>query len=175
MTGDDERAAAEDEPAPAGAAQGEKAGTFLVTAADRDAAVLSDVADGQVHTLGSNPGVETGEVVRATLEPEGPLGVTWRLADVAERWTPAIEAVDDAPGERARALADDGGTGRLARVSIDGGELHVLGVDDERTEGAVADVVADEATRRIAARLGARRVEVRGAAGVVGVRYLRSE
>lgn len=160
----------DDGPAPA-----QKSGTFLVTTADPGSAELSDVADGQVLPLGSNPGLEAGEVVRATLEPEGPLGVTWRLAGVGERWTPAIEALDELPGERARELAPGEGTGRLARVRIDGGELHVLRVDDERTDGAVADVVADEATRRIAARLGARRVEVRGGAGVVAMRYLRSE
>lgn len=172
MAGDGERAAADDEPAPTGA-HGEKSGTFLVTVADDESAMLSDAADGQVHPLGSNHDVEAGEVVRGTLEPEGPLGVTWRLADVAERWTPAIEAVDESPGRRAREVAADREPGRLSRVEIDEGMLHVLSLPPERTEAAVEDVLADETTRRVAARLGARRVEVRGAAGVVGVRYLR--
>lgn len=150
-----------------------KSGTFLVTAADEGSAVLSDVADGQVHPLGANPDLEVDEVLEATLAPEGPLGVTWRPVEIVERWTPAIEAVDDPPGERARELADDPGTGRLSQVPIDDGELHVLAVEVGRTESAVEDVLADETTRRIAARLGARHVEVRGEAGVVGVRYLR--
>lgn len=53
-----------------------KSGTFLVTAADEGSAVLSDVADGQVHPLAANPGFEVDEVLEATLAPEGPLGVT---------------------------------------------------------------------------------------------------
>lgn len=151
----------------------EKAGTFLVTAADEGSAVLSDVADGQVCPLGENPGFEAGEVVGATLEPVGALGVTWRPAEVVERWTPTVEAVEESPGRRAREVAEDQEPGRLSRVDVDDGELHVLSVPPGRTEAAVEDVLADETTRRVAARLGARRVEVRGEAGVVGVRYLR--
>lgn len=152
-----------------------KSGTFLVTAADEGSAVLSDVADGQVHPLGANPGFEQGEVTSATIAPEAPLGVTWYPVEVAERWTPEIESVEEPPGERARELAAEEGTGRLARTSIPGGELHVIAVAADRTGDAVSDVLADETTLRIAARLGARRVEVRGEAGVVGVRYLTRE
>ena len=150
-----------------------KTGTFLVTSADEGSAVLSSVTDGQVCPLGANPGFEAGEVVAATLVPEGPLGVTWRAAEVDERWRPEVEAVDGSPGRRAREAAEDLGAGRLARVSIDEGELHVLAVPTERTEAAAGEVAADETTLRIAARLGARRVEVRAEAGVVGVRYLQ--
>lgn len=164
---EDEREATE------GSEASEKSGTFLVTAADEGSAVLSDVADGQVCPLGENPGFEAGEVVGATLVPEGALGVTWRPAEVVERWTPVIEAVDEAPGRRALEVADGQEAGRLSRVDIDEGELHVLSLPPERTEAAVQDVLADETTRRVAARLGAKRVEIRGEAGVVGVRYLR--
>lgn len=173
--GEDDRTGpdgADDEAGALGTAQDEKSGTFLVTAADEGSAVLSDVADGQVHPLGANPGFEVGEVAEATLATEGPLGVTWYPIEVADRWRPTIEAVDDPPGERARDLAEDPETGQLARAPFDGGELHVVAVDAERTEAAVEDVLADETTLRVAARLGARRVEVRGEAGVVGVRYL---
>lgn len=149
-----------------------KSGTFLVTAADDDAVVLSALADGQVCPLASNPGFSVGEVLEATLAPEDPLGVTWRPVDVVERFTPEVESVEGPPGERARAAAAAEEPGRLVRVSIDAGELHVLVVEPGDTEAAVEDVVADETTRRVAARLGARRVEVRGADGVVGVRYL---
>lgn len=150
-----------------------KSGTFLVTAADEASAVLAAVGDGQVCPLDSNPGLSVDDVVEATLASVGPLGVTWHPVDVVERWTPEIEAVDEAPGERAREAAEDQEPGQFARVTTDSGELHVLVVETEHTETAVEDVLADETTRRIAARLGARRVEVRGAGGVVGVRYLR--
>lgn len=178
MAGDEgERPAGDDGEAPGTDAgetgRSEKSGTFLVTSADEASAVLSDVADGQVHPLGANPGFEAGEVAEATLAPEGPLGVTWYPVTVAERWRPAIEDVDEPPGQRALELAADPGSGRLSRFPIDGGELHAISVEPERTEDAVVDVLADDTTLRIAARLGARRVEVRGAAGVVGVRYFR--
>ena len=162
----------DDAAAARGPVEGEKSGTFLVANADDDSAVLSDVADGQVHPMGVNPGFEEGEVAAATIAPEGPLGVTWYPVEVAERWRPRIEAVDEPPGERARELADDPESGRLSRVPLEDGELHVVAVEAGRTDEAVEDVLADATTRRIAARLGARRVEVRGAAGVVGVRYL---
>lgn len=172
-----ERAGTDDESPPEtgrGETGGdEKSGTFLVTAADEESAVLSDVEDGQVHPLSANPGFEEGEVTEATLAPEGALGVTWYPLEVDERWRPTIEALDEPPGERARDLAEDEETGRLSRASIEAGELHVISVAAERTEEAVEDVLADETTLRIAARLGARRVEVRGEAGVVGVQYLQ--
>lgn len=149
-----------------------KTGVFLVTAADEGSAVLSSVEDGQVCPLADNPGFAVDEVVEATIEPADPMGVTWRPVDVLDRWTTAIAAVDGAPGTRARSVADESAQGEVTRVTIDDGELHVLAVDPGRTESAVEDVVADETTRRIAARLGASRVEVRGDGGVVAVRYL---
>lgn len=157
----------------AGAGDDAKSGTFLVTAADDASAVLSAVGDGQVCALSSNPDLSVGDVVEATLAPEGPLGATWRVVDLVERWRPEVEAVDEAPGDRAAALAADQSEGNLTRVELESGELHVISVAAERTEDAVRDVVDDETTRRVAARVGARRVEVRGAGGVVGVRYLR--
>lgn len=149
-----------------------KSGTFLVTVADGDTGVLSAVADGQVCPLAANPGFAEGEVVEATLAAEGPLGVTWRPVEVAARWTPEIVALEEPPGARARGLVEGASPGRLVRDAIDGGERHVLVVPPAHTDAAVADVLADETTRRVAARLGARRVEVRGGDGIVDVRYL---
>lgn len=149
-----------------------KTGTFLVTAADETSAVFASVEDGQVCPLAENPDYEADEVVAGTLEAADPMGVTWRVREVEARWTPTIAAVDADPGERARSAAEEQAVGEMTQVSVGDGELHVLAVDPRRTGSAVEDVVADETTRRIAARLGARRVEVRGADGVVAVRYL---
>lgn len=149
----------------------EKSGTFLVTAAD-EAAELADVGDGQVLALSSNPGLSTGDVVEGTVAADPPLGVSWSLVEVDRRYRIAVEAVDEPPSERARALADGLAVGELAREPIEDGELHVLGVPPAETAGAVADVVGDQETTRRAARLGARRAEVRGAEGVVAVRYV---
>jgi hypothetical protein len=144
---------------------------FLVTAVDEESAVPPSAEDGQVCPLADNLGFAAEEAVEATIEPADPMGVTWRPVDVHDRWTTAIVAVDRAPGPRARSVADETAQGDVTRVTTDDGEMHVLAVDHGRTESVVEDVVVDETTRRIAARLGARRVEVRGDGGVVAVRY----
>lgn len=150
----------------------EKAGTFLVTAADEATVQLADVADGQVIALSSNPGLEPGDVVEGAVAPDPPLGVTWSLVEVDSRHHLTVEALDEPPGDRAQALAEPLSTGELARERLENGELHTFSVRPADTAAAVEEVVADEATRRRAARLGARRAEVRGADGVVSVRYL---
>lgn len=152
----------------------EKAGTFLVTAADEATVELADVADGQVVALSSNPGLAVGEVIEGTVTSDPPLGISWSLVAVESRYRVAVEAVDEPPAERARALADPLEAGELATEPLDDGELHALSVPPDETAAAVEDVVADEATTRRAARLGARRAEVRGADGVVSVRYLEA-
>lgn len=151
----------------------EAQGTFLVTHADETSAVLRDVDDGQVRTLAENPGVEAGEVVEATIEPEPPMEAAWRVVDLGDRRSPTVEPSDEPPTQQAREIAASQDTGELTRQERAGhGELHVLTVPPERTEAAVSDVLDDEATLARAARLGAERVEVRAAEGVVCVRYL---
>ncbi|MDZ7700852.1 MAG: DUF5812 family protein [Halobacteriales archaeon] len=153
----------------------EKAGTFLVTAADDAAVELADVADGQVVALSSNPGLSAGEVVEGTVAPDPPLGVSWSLVDVGSRYSVTVEAVDEPPSSAARALAEPLAPGELATEPADDGELHALRVPPGETAAAVEEVAGDEATTRRAARLGARRAEVRGADGVVAVRYRSAE
>lgn len=149
-----------------------KDGTFLVTAADDESAVLRDVADGQVHTLGDNPGVEAGEVLEATVEPEPPMEVTWQVVRVDDRRRVAVEESEEPPTRHEREIAADE-VGELVTTERAGeGEIHVLRVPDDETEAAVADVLDDEATRSRAARLGVGRVEVRSSPGIVSVRYL---
>ena len=151
-----------------------KEGTFLVTAADDDSAVLKDVADGQVHALSSNPGVERGDAVETTLEPDPPMEVAWRAVEVRERRALALAESEEPPTALARDLAADQDVGELTRRERAGeGELHVITVPPGETDAAVEDVLADEETTLArAARLGVSRVEVRSEPGVVAVRYL---
>jgi hypothetical protein len=151
-----------------------KTGTFLVTAADDDTAVLSDVDDGQVHTLAENPGVEVGEAIEGTVAPEPPMEVAWRLVDVAERWIISIEESTESPTTLERELAAEGAVGELTKRERAGtGEIHVLTVAEGETDDAVTDLLDDVAgLRERAARLGVERVVVRSAPGVVSVRYL---
>ncbi|EMA19417.1 MULTISPECIES: DUF5812 family protein [Haloarcula] len=148
-------------------------GTFLVTNADDASATLRNVADSQVLTLSDNPGVEAGEVVEGTVEPEPPMEVTYTVTEVAERRRIPVERVDLAPTAQTTEIAAEQAPGELTTVERAGeGEVHVLTVPDDETDEAAADVVEDETTLSRAARLGVDRVEVRTAEGVVSVRYL---
>lgn len=151
----------------------EKSGTFLVTHADDDSAVLKDVDDGQVHTLSSNPGVEEGDAVEATVAPEPPLEVTWAIVEVEERRSLSIEVSDLAPTTQEREIAADQAAGEMTRQERAGeGELHVFTLPPDVTDQAVEDVADDEGTLVRAARLGVERVEIRAEEGVLSVRYL---
>jgi hypothetical protein len=149
-------------------------GTFLVTAADAESAVLRDVDSGRVHTLSEHPDLAVDDAVEGRVEPDPPLGVTHRLVDVERRWSLSLERSEEAPTTQVRELAADGSVGDLHREPRAGeGELHVLTVPEAETESAVEDVLDDrEATLARAARLGVARVEVRSAPGVVSVRYM---
>ncbi|PSP82510.1 hypothetical protein BRC83_08945 [Halobacteriales archaeon QS_1_68_17] len=150
-----------------------KTGTFLVTEADEETAVLRDVDGGQVHALAENPGVEAGEVVDATVEAEPPLEVAWRVVELEDRRTVTVEESPEPPTRQEQQLAADQPVGGVTRQERAGdGELHVLTVPEDDTEQAVADVRDDPAIRERAARLGVERVEIRSRAGVVSVRYL---
>jgi hypothetical protein len=148
-------------------------GTFLVTHADDTSATLRNVADSQVLTLSDNPGVEAGEVVEGTVEPEPPMEVTYTVTEVGDRRRIPVETVDLAPTAQTKDVAADQAPGELTTVERAGeGEIHVLTVPEDETAEAAADVVEDEATVSRAARLGVDRVEVRTTDGVVSVRYL---
>ena len=148
-------------------------GTFLVTHTDDDSAILRDVADGQLHTLSTNPGVERGDVLNATLEPEPPLAVVWELVDLESRRTIELDESEEPPTRLALDAASEQDLGDVTRIERAGtGEIHVITVPPDRTERAVTDVLADEGTLARAARLGVDRVDVRSKPGVVSVRYL---
>ncbi|RJX51592.1 DUF5812 family protein [Halonotius pteroides] len=151
-----------------------KKSTFLVTHADDDSAVLKDVHDGQVHTLASNPGVETDDAIEGTVAPEPPMAVSWQLTEIDERRSLSIEESAEPPTAREQELAAEQPVGELTTEPRAGtGELHILTVPDADTATAVDDVIDDrEATLSRAARLGINRVEVRSEPGVVSVRYL---
>lgn len=153
----------------------EKSGTFLVTHAEDESAVLRDVADGQVHTLSENPGVEVGDALAATVAPEPPLEVTWVVVEVEKRRSIAVEVSDLEPTTQSKEVAADQTEGELTRVERAGtGEIHVFTLPSEKTNEAVEDVADDVATLERAARLGVERVEIRASEdeGVLSVRYL---
>lgn len=153
----------------------EQTGTFVVTHAEDDSAIVRDVDTSQVHTLSSNPGLEVRDVLEATLAPDPPLEVSWQVVEVDERRTIEVIDSDLAPTTQAVAAAADAEIGDLTRIERAGtGEVHVLSVPAGELEDAAADVLEDDETIARAARLEAVRVEVRRAPeeGVLSVRYL---
>ncbi|ADJ14313.1 DUF5812 family protein [Halalkalicoccus jeotgali] len=148
-------------------------GTFLVTHADADSAVLRDVETGQVHTLSGNPDLAEGEAIAGELAPEPPVEATWELREIDERRSLSVEESEEPPTSQEREIAAGQGVGEVTRTERAGiGEIHVLTVPPERTEEAVAEIRADEETLARAARYGVERVEIRAEAGIVSVRYL---
>lgn len=153
----------------------QKRGSFLVTETDEESAVLRDVHDAQVHTLSECPDVAVDDVLEATLEPEPPMDVTWRVVEIQEVRTIPVEQSSERPTKQARDIAAEQPVGELTRQERAGeGALHIITVPKDQTEEAAADVVADETTLLQAARQGVDRVEVRADAGVISVRYLPS-
>ncbi|MGB9964749.1 DUF5812 family protein [Halobacterium sp. CBA1126] len=151
----------------------EKTATFLVTSADDESAVLSDVTDAQVHTLSENPGLAEGDVLEATVAPDPPMNVTYSVVDVDERKQIPVEASDETPTPQSQEIAADLEAGELETVERAGvGEVHVLGVPADGVDQTVEDVLADEQTVARAARIGIERVEVRAGEDFVSVRYL---
>lgn len=150
-----------------------KTGTFLVTAADADSVVLSDVADGQVHTLEENPDLSTGQVVEATIAPVPPLDTLWTVEELLETREVDVSVTDERPTKTSRDLAATMEEGTLeTRDRAGEGAIHVITVPAEITEDAVEDVLDDDQTLRTAGRLGVDRVEIRSGPGIVTVRYL---
>lgn len=150
-----------------------KSGTFLVTHADAESAMLRDVSDAEVHTLATNPDLEVHDVLTGTIEAEPPMEVTWTItAEEARRRIPTEESPEP-PTRRSEELAAEQAVGDVTTMERAGeGEVHVLTVPADETKSAVADVLEDEETVARAARLGVDRVEVRSSEGVVSVRYL---
>ncbi|WP_049922693.1 DUF5812 family protein [Halopiger djelfimassiliensis] len=153
----------------------EKTGTFVVTHAEPESAVVRDVETAQVHTLASNPDLEVHDVVEATVAPDPPLEVTWQVIAIEDRRSIELVDSDLEPTQRATELAADADVGDLVQTERAGtGEIHVFRVPEDEVESAAADVLEDEETIARAARLEAVRVEVRRspADGVLSVRYL---
>lgn len=151
-----------------------KEGTFLVTAADEESAVLKDVDDGQVLTLSSNPGVEVDDAVEGVVAADPPMNVTYQLVEIERRWPLSIEVSDESPTKRSSDIGEEGTVGELDRRERAGhGEVHVITVPEGEGEDAAKEVAEDrEATLTRAARLGVNRVEIRYSGSVVAVRYV---
>jgi hypothetical protein len=148
-------------------------GTFVVTHADENSATLRNVDDSQVITLSEQPGLEAETVIEATVEPEPPMNVTYRLEKLETERSIPIEHVALEPTVQATDIAAAQPVGELTTQERAGeGEIHVLTVPDGEAEETAEEIADDEATLARAARFGSDRVEIRSGDGVVSVRYL---
>lgn len=151
----------------------ETTGTFLVTHAEEESAVLRDVETGQVHALSANPDLDAGEAIEGTVAPEPPIEATWELRETTDRRSLSVERSEEPPTRQERTIAAGQTVGEVTRTDRAGvGELHVLTVPPERTAETVEGIVENEETLARAARYGVDRVEVRADEGIVSVRYL---
>ncbi len=153
----------------------EKTGTFVVTHAEPESAVVRDVETAQVHTLASNPGLAVHDVLEGTVAPDPPLEVTWQVVEIDDRRSIELIDSDLQPTTQEKALGADAAVGEVVTEERAGtGEIHVLRVPDGEVDSAAQDILDDEETIARGARLGAVRIEVRRSAddSVVSVRYL---
>jgi hypothetical protein len=163
----------QDEPPGDGEATEAHAETssYLVTHAGAASAVVRDVVTGQVHTLTEHPSLQTGEVLRATVRPEPPLGVTSRIASLEERREVPVAVSDEPPTAQERSMAGElGEVNRFERAGT--GEIHVMKVPADRLAETVGDLQRDEEVVARAARLEVARVEIRAGDELVAIRYL---
>lgn len=134
-------------------------GTFVVTHADEQVALLRDVETAQVHSVTDHPELEQGEIITGSLVA-GSLGTTWTVDAIDERRSVSVERTDLEPTAASRETAAEMKAGELRRLERAGeGEVHVLGTD--APEQAAAEVASDPETVARAARLDAVRVEIR--------------
>jgi len=152
-----------------------ESGLFYVKFAEDAAATLHEVNSGQIYTVIQHPEFERHEVVQATLVAVPPMEVSYTVDELHSRRTVPVETSPERPTRHVRDVADDLEEGEAVAIDREGeGEIHILRVAPERTEGTVDELTADEMPYKNAARYGVERVEIRADEdeGVVAVRYL---
>jgi hypothetical protein len=151
-------------------------GTFYVKYAEDTALTLHEVETGQIFTVIENPGIETHEIIEASLIAQPPMQVSYLIDDLDAQYSIAVEVSEEAPTQTVRELAGELDTGESLPINRKGkGEIHILRVDPDEVERIVEELPEDELTHKNAARYDdVDRVEIRSDAemGLVSVRYL---
>jgi len=152
-------------------------GRFYVKHTEDVAVTLHDVESEQIVTLVENPGIETHQILDATLVENPPLGVSYVIEEIHSQRTIPVEYSDEPPTRQVKQLATDMDTGQAAAIEREGeGEIHILTVEPGNADEAAAELDDDETTYKNAARYGVDRVEIRTDEddGIVSIRYLPS-
>jgi hypothetical protein len=150
-------------------------GTFYVKHVEESAVTLHEVETKQIVTLVENPDFEVHEIIEASLVAQPPMQVSYRIGDMAERWTIPVETSPEPPTTRASKVAGELDQGDAIAIEREGeGEIHILNVPVDHVEQTAEELLEDEMTYKNAARYGVERVEIRTDEdeGVVTIRYL---
>jgi hypothetical protein len=149
-------------------------GTFYVKHATDSSVTLHDVDTAQILTLAENPGVESHEIIEATLVAQPPMEVAYLVDEMTGQYSVPVETSPEPPTRQVRETAAEMDETQAATIEREGeGEIHVLRVPPEDVDQTATEVGDDEMTYKNAARCGIDRVEIRtDETGIVSVRYL---
>lgn len=149
-------------------------GTFYVKYATDVSVTLHEVDTGQIFTLIENPGVESHDILEATLEAQPPMEVSYLVDELEATYTVPVERSPEPPTRQVQEVAAEMDEMEAVAIDREGeGEIHVLSVDPEDIEQTAEELHEDEMTYKNAARYGVNRVEIRtDETGLVSVRYL---
>jgi len=149
-------------------------GTFYVKHATDSSVTLHDIDTAQIFTLAENPGVESHEIIEATLVAQPPIEVAYLVDEMTEQYSVPVETSPEPPTRQVREIAAEMDETQATAIEREGeGEIHVLRVAPENVDQTATELGEDEMTYKNAARDGINRVEVRtDETGIVSVRYL---
>lgn len=152
------------------------AGTFYVKYAQESAATLHEVNTAQICTLVDHPGLETHDIIEATLVAQPPMQVSYVIQDLQDHYTIPIETSSEPPTQQVMEIASEMDVDEAVAIEREGkGEIHILRVNPEYTSHTAEELYDDEMTYKNAARYETvERVEIRTDEdeGVVSIRYL---
>lgn len=150
-------------------------GTFYVKYAQESAVTLHEVNTGQIFTLIENDGLETHDIIEASLIAQPPMQVSYAINELDSHRSVPVETSPEPPTQQVREIGEDMEVGEAVAIDREGdGEIHILSVHPGSTESTAEELHDDEMTYKNAARYEIGRVEIRTDedVGTVSIRYL---
>ena len=148
---------------------------FYVKHTEEVAVTLHEIGTEQIYTLVENPGLETHQILDATIAENPPLGVSYVVEEIHSQETIPVEYSDEPPTRQVQGLVTDMEHDQAVAIEREGeGEIHILHVAPDDVAETAEYVDDDERTYKNAAHFGVERVEVRTheEQGIVSIRYL---
>lgn len=152
-----------------------RSGTYYVKYAEDSAITLHNVETAEICTLIENPGIETHDIIEATLIAQPPMEVSYLIKDLREHYSIDIEQSPEPPTRQILEIAGEMDENEVIPIEREGeGEIHILKIASEKVEQTAEEMDDEENAYKNAAENGVDRVEIRTdeQAGVVSIRYL---